>query len=831
MSKEIKNAIRPFLLALLFALPLCCAADDVLVLDVNGRAQTGRFRVLDHEGDALGLMVAADDKFVAAASTARLQIDGDSLSAEIECPVPDGMKAAKSRSSVWAGDGVEFFVRPSLSSTVYYQYSANAAGVFAARKNSGPDAAVDGWRTGASAFVTETDSGFKVVFKVPFAEVFSKPLVAGDVFGVNFTRAGKTCGGLSTWAAVGISFSNIEAFGRVVYGGVKAYCDRRISGIRAKASAINLPEKFLAGLDGAVNAVSQKASSSSDSNVDFVAVEKMLSDIDMSIVSASHSGRQLLMFPARLPWGNSFAPDGGEKPLDAIRITAARNSRAMYMFAIANLSDKAFLGHLSVVDDRSKAKSEAAGKSGGVRISSRFSVSRGFSVANRAGKMLYDPVAPLLLKSVLQLAPKESAPMYLEFDTRGMCAGSYRATLSLKKAMPGFQDVKVPVEVTVVDADLDEVAVDRAGYDYVGNTFANGDGARNVVRYLVERGYNMVYVGTSRIVPRESKDGGFTIRDFSPLDRHLDAVCATGIPRDRIKLWIYMGLEHNHPWNAPLNVKGHRSKPGDGVWERGVKSMVRQISSRVKQRYGIGKDRIYWYPIDEPSGPIDDPTFKSNMARAYHAAKTIKEDDPANLTMTDPLPVFLASKEIETAMPRLAEVYDVMELYRPKTTAKTKALVAAQNFKEVWTYSISTKETSPVRYRRDTWENMRDGFREISTFWHMTQSAGSNFDSSDFTNPGRFDDYASLYVDFGKDEVMPSRRQIAADMGFEEARLIMWLRNRFKGDAAKLEKIESVVREAADTGTMAAMDRAREELLGMVGQSGLRMCRENKNVK
>ena len=373
MSKEIKNAIRSVLLVSLFVLPVCCAADDVLVLDVNGCAQTGRFRVLDHEGDALGLMVAADDKFVAAASTARLQMEGDFISAEIDCPVPPGMKAAKSRSSVWAGDGVEFFVRPSLSSTVYYQYSANAAGVFAARKNSGPDAAVDGWRTGASAFVTETDSGFKVVFKVPFAEVFSKPLAAGDVFGVNFTRAGKSCGGLSTWAAVGISFSNIEAFGRVVYGGVKAYCDRRISGIRAKASATDLPEKFLAGLNGAVDAVSQKAAKSAGTDADFAVVEKMLSDIDMSIVSASHSGRRLLMFQAHRPWGNSFAPDGGERPLDAIRITAARNSRAMYMFAIANLSDKAFLGHLSVVDDKPKAKSEAAGKSGGVRISSRFS--------------------------------------------------------------------------------------------------------------------------------------------------------------------------------------------------------------------------------------------------------------------------------------------------------------------------------------------------------------------------------------------------------------------------------------------------------------------------
>jgi hypothetical protein len=55
-------------------------------------------------------------------------------------------------------------------------------------------------------------------------------------------------------------------------------------------------------------------------------------------------------------------------------------------------------------------------------------------------------------------------------------------------------------------------------------------------------------------------------------------------------------------------------------------------------------------------------------------------------------------------------------------------------------------------------------------------------------------------------------------MGFEEARLIMWLRSRFKGDAATLKKIESVVGKAADDGTMAAMDSAREELLEIAGR-------------
>ena len=78
--------------------------------------------------------------------------------------------------------------------------------------------------------------------------------------------------------------------------------------------------------------------------------------------------------------------------------------------------------------------------------------------------------------------------MYLELDTHGLAAGTYRATLSLKKAMPGFTDETITLEVEIADANLDEVAVDSAGYDYVGNTFARGAGAKNVAKLLVVRG-------------------------------------------------------------------------------------------------------------------------------------------------------------------------------------------------------------------------------------------------------------------------------------------------------------------------------------------------------
>ena len=185
--------MRHLLWAFLCISSACVAvADDVLVLDENGKGSTGRFRVLDHEGEALGLMVSAEDKFVAAASTAKMEIDGKRIVVTIDNPVPEGMAAEKRDSSAWAGDGVELFIRPSMETTLYYQYSANAAGKFAALRNLSPDVPDGQWKTRASVDVKDTATGFAVTFSIPFSEVFRKGLRPGDAFGLNFTRCGKT---------------------------------------------------------------------------------------------------------------------------------------------------------------------------------------------------------------------------------------------------------------------------------------------------------------------------------------------------------------------------------------------------------------------------------------------------------------------------------------------------------------------------------------------------------------------------------------------------------------------------------------------------------------
>ena len=109
---------------------------------------------------------------------------------------------------------------------------------------------------------------------------------------------------------------------------------------------------------------------------------------------------------------------------------------------------------------------------------------------------------------------------------------------------------------------------------------------------------------------------------------------------------------------------------------------------------------------------------------------------------------------------------------------------------------------------------MRDGFREIVAWWHLDQTSGG--DGLDSTDGGKVTtDYATVYVDFDHDATMLSRRQLAADQGAEDARLIMFLLGRCGEDASKSAAVRGIVKTAADAGTMKAMDDARDRLLDL----------------
>lgn len=792
----------------------------VLLLDGNGRADTGAFCVLEHEEGAFGQMCKADERFLSAASRAGLSVDSNTISAAIDCPVPDGMSPVRSK-DVWRGDRVEFFVRPSLSDTAFFLFCVNAAGHWEAHAFRAPGVRDMQWKTSAKVSVRETEKGFQVKVVVPLGELFKAAPAAGDAFGVNFVRHGPTCGGKSMWATTGSVFNLTSLpFGIVVSGGAGAYFARKAVAEKMRIAELFTDEQARAAARHVLDNVCAAVNEHGDNPKAFGALQRMFDELEQTFVQIALKAPTVLLYKPTDAWGQSPEPDVSTRPLRLLRVRSALNCRTIIPLALSNFTDDEFVGQLKFMD-----RKQGMARSDWYRpfitngVARHFTIRRGLAIRDADGNRLFDPVMELPMQTVVQLAPHETAPVYCELNTHGMTPGRYYAMLMLKRATPGFPVLRVPVEVKVLHADLGTVDADRFGYSFADSTFSKTRHAcPQYVRRLVERGYNMLLLFTVDWFPRLGSSGQWLRPDLGSVDRFADAALAAGLEKEKMKFVVYLAQDKTsmkRDWWVGLRDCDNRLIPfGSEKWREGIRFMVETFAEHVRARYGVGRDRIYWYPVDEPSGNIDDPALESSISRAYLTAKVIKSIGQENRTMTDPLPNFLASREIESAWPKLVSVYDAIELYRPHITAEKLALVNKCRPKEVWTYSIRGKQNPPSAFRLDHWQNMRDDFREIVAWWHLDQVSGG--DGLDSTDGGKvITDYATIYVDFDHDTTMLSRRQLAADQGAEDARLIMFLLGRCGEDASKSAAVRGIVKTAADAGTMKAMDDARDRLLDL----------------
>lgn len=789
-----------------------CADADVLVPDAGGRVKTGRFRVNSKEEGILGNWVVAEDKFVKGAATAEMVVGSEEIVVLFKCPVPPGMKVSRSRSSVWSGDEVEFFVRPDVSRPEYLQYAANAAGLkWAARKlpNGGTDAA---FKSSFKAEVRDTDGGFEVRMSIPRREVFAALPGAGDIFTVNFARTGATAGGVSTWANVGQALCNPEKFGRVVWGGAKAYFDRRLAEAGRKCAEFET-EAARAAAKRAMEPLKEAILRHGGNARAFAAIETMFDNFDQTLVAIGLSGRSLVVYRADDPWGNRLEPNGNTRQLDRIRIVAARNSRAWYPLVVKNTTSREFLGQVKIFDKGPAFNFAFENNAGAAR---HVSVLEAIPSDIGGGALSYDPMTRLPMGSLLRIAPRGLAALWLELDTRGLAAGRSETVLVIKRARAGFDTIAVPVEIDVRDLDLDSVEADRAAYDRFTSRCLDSP---EMQKFAARHAGNIVYMNSWKgCFVHKRRDGGWSVPDFAPLDRAIKARIAAGVPRERIKLWWFMALELY--WNAPSAANGEKFKIGTRDWDEGVRATVLALRDHMRKAYGAGPERLYLYLVDEPNvnDGLDDPQLKTKMSKGYYAAKVVKSADSALRTFVNPYCAGAYSTDKFCAtLRRLEECIDVIEFYRgalrPDMIARTK------DFRfEYWTYNILGTTVPPAVYRRDMWMNMRDGFRELTPFWHFVDMAGGDgFDPADASseNGRNKTDYGSVYVDFDNASALTSRRQSANDLSYEDARLIMLQRRRHANDKVKSAEIERLVKVAADAGTMEAMDAARAKLLDM----------------
>lgn len=733
------------------------AGEDMLFVGADGTAETGRFIVRDEIGNGangalLGVPIPADPKFVAAAATARIAITEEDIVVAVDCPVPAGMTPVKDRTSAWKGDGLELFIRPDLGGQNYFYYAINLAragesGLYHNR------VLVKGYNVPFAPAAEEIPGGFRLKVTIPRKSVFKTMPKDGDEFSLQIVRVGKTGGGVQSWRPVGTSFHDPSSFGRVVFGSKEGYLARQLERKRR--------------------------------------------------IAAKFAGSRLAVYRPADIWANDVVPSLDSQPLSRIRMTACRDGRAYFAFAVSNLGDIPFVGQVKAFDKGKWMPFYYERDKEGV--ARRISAYCSFPVYTRATTVNYDPVAPLPMGSVIRLSPGETELVWLEFDARGLEPGDRSVKLRLKSATPGFGNLEFPLDLRVRDIRLGAANADRACYMYLQRNPGHG----KLMKFLAERNYNLIYAGTpgTDILPRQDGKGNFIHGDYTQFDRLIESQLANGIDRKTFGIWIYLA------WNSCA----HPEKVGPVFGEKWCAAMrfyLNGLYAHLEKKFGLTADRIVLYPIDEPWGDLNDP--KSSIAFAVKAGKLLRSLGPKHRLMVNPLPGRPIG-EWKAFMAELAKYYDIVEHYRPGLDAERIAFAKSLPFKEQWTYDILQREDSALTYRLEFWQNLRDGFREITTYWHLDDMGGGDgLDPNDSVRPGHYSDYGTLYVDFDNGDCFLSRRQLGVDIGYEDACLMLIARGRAKGDAAKVKKVEELITRGSSASSMAELDDVRGKLMDFI---------------
>ena len=792
---------------------------STLLVAEGKKSVTEKFLVLDRPTGYLGSFARPDQKFFDAAAHAELELTASDLIVRIVSPIPRGMKPDTDKKRTWSGDVVEFFFRPDPENDEYFHYAANASGWKDALVHNSRDRQQP-FKSGSSVKSEISPDCWTVVFTIPRREIRLGGDVSGKIVSANFTRCGNTAGGQSTWSPIGNNFHAVSKFRKIVFGSYALALQKQLRASKEEFASIRGDNALRKNIVSELEKLENEIRVNGSKGEFFEALSLGISRMSLRYTQLRFSGTPNLFWQAALPWGNDVQVSPLSRELKKISLVLPQNSFTYTGFVFSNLTDKPFLGQMKLFPvKRLKEKmvynnfnEKFSEIRNGVRCypdSTLYPNVQFFeALALMTGDIIYDPLLPLPMGTLLRAGANESRQIWFKFSSKGMKPGKYTYVIVLKPSYPGFKTAEVPVEIDVQPVDLGKICVDATNYT---NIYRNGSHP-DLIGKLVEKEHNIIYPGgalgqaTMDIYPKVDKKGNvLEYSDYALINKFIDRTLQAGMPLERIKLICWLELQ-----TYGMNYRGKRQLVFDTpAWRKAFKSFLEHFSAHLKKKYGITRDRVIFYTVDEPDGDIN--KRGTRMYYALRAGKIIKEAGKDFVTMVNPHPNYLRGKEF-SAMRKLAEYYDIFEFYRPGLGPEQ--LKAAKSLKKTtWTYSIHGKTTLPEVFRRNYWSNFRDGFTAVSAYWHHENHAGGDgFNSVDGIR-NRVD-YGNVYLDMEMGTYISSKREEANMLGKEDYKLAEYCRRLLKKNPSPVlqKRLDSIVARGA-AGDMKAMEDARLELL------------------
>ena len=474
---------------------------DVPLVTEKAVAKTGQFEVLDHPGELLGTWERPEQKFVDSAAHAELTLTEKELIVRVVAPVAPGTELDRNPKATWSGDLIEFFFHPDPAKEEFFQYAANVSGFSAAFAYSAPGTARNDFKTASVIRSEAFPDRWEAVFTIPRAEIGLDGDIDGKIATANFTRTGKTGGGQSTWSPVGRDFHTISRFRQVIFGSYEAALRKELESSRAEFSGIRGDAETRQTIESELAELEKSIGVQPINGDRFVSIFEAIDRMSVRYTQLRFSGMTSLFWMPDFPWGNNIAVSPLSRPMEKISLTLPRNSFTYVGFAFTNLSGKSFLGQLKCfpkkrVEDKkvyNDFNNHLRGDSDPVYRNVRFFETLPLAVSG--GGIVYDPLLPLPMNTLLRAGAGETKLIWMRFSTEDFPAGKKNFVMVLKPSYPGFSPAEIPVDLEVKDIDLGTVKLDSFHYTFVNNTVLGGYPDTELIRFLAERNVNVIYSG------------------------------------------------------------------------------------------------------------------------------------------------------------------------------------------------------------------------------------------------------------------------------------------------------------------------------------------------
>ena len=493
-------------------------------------------------------------------------------------------------------------------------------------------------------------------------------------------------------------------------------------------------------------------------------------------------------------WGEGMWTDtpqvGAVVPLDKaelgkINLVGPRGARAETAFRVSNLTDRHVLYSIYV-------------ETGDEMLKSRIRLREAGYIELRGGEVIPDSLFELPIGSVLRIAPKSTAIVWVDADFSGLKEGDRKARL---RFVPGYRkdaEKILPIAVKVGKADVSEIKM-KVHYYHQGSDPITAIMAK-------ECGFNVVVLSINTFPMKE--DGTY---DYTKADKKVEAFLAAGIPKDELYVRLDLHLSRWATAGFPKEfVRKHQLKFLNPEWKRYYGERIKAMVAHLKEKYGIGYDRIELKTKDEPNGDPTDPS--SHAYGAVEAAKFLKQLDPKLNVTTNPFrmqPEFLQ---------HYLDNFDMLEPEIRRFMNGSADIAMADRLrdsgKKIGSYTVFVKQNAPQQYRRGYWFNMNHGFWEYYAVYGLIAKSGDQFNSYDKNSPKSKTraDWNAAYYNPRTGQITSSRRMEAWYQGLVDMKLVKWCKNRIAERKAKGED----------------MSRKEKKLAELIQEGDVRMCDYDK---